>query len=173
MKKLLAIILVAFMSMSATVRMQQDTNAKIKAVFLYNFTKYIEWPPSYKEGPFVIGVLGNNSALMTELNKMASAKMAGTQKFEIRNLTSFEGSTKCHILYIQPDKGGELPEVISKARGKSTLIVTEKPGLARQGSAINFVVQDNKTKFELNKANAEKYNLKVSSNLSSLAIVVE
>lgn len=173
MKKLL-IILVAFLSMSADMRLQQeDTNAKIKAVFLYNFTKYIEWPPAYKEGNFVIGVLGSNATLMSELNKLASAKMAGTQKFEIRNLTSFEGATKCHILYIQPEKGGELSEVISKVKGKSTLIVTEKPGLARQGAAINFVVQDNKTKFELNKANAEKYNLKVSSNLSSLAIVIE
>lgn len=173
MKKLL-IIFVALFSMSADMRLQQeDTNAKIKAVFLYNFTKYIEWPPAYKEGNFVIGVLGTNATLMAELNKLASAKMAGTQKFEIRNLTSFEGSTKCHILYIQPDKGGDLAEVVSKVKGKSTLIVTEKPGLARQGSAINFVVQDNKTKFELNKANAEKYNLKVSSNLSSLAIVIE
>jgi hypothetical protein len=62
---------------------------------------------------------------------------------------------------------------MSKIRGKSTLIITEKPGLARQGAAINFVVQENKTKFELNKGNAEKYDLKVSSNLLSLAIVVD
>lgn len=152
---------------------QDDTNAKIKAMFLYNFTKYIEWPSAYKEGNFVIGVLGNNANLMAELNKMAAQKTAGTQKFEIRSLSSVDGASKCHIVYIQPDKGGELPEVIGKLKGKSALIITEKPGLARQGAAINFVVQENKTKFELNKGNAEKYNLKVSSNLASLAIVVD
>lgn len=159
---------------TTVVRMQQDdTNAKIKAVFLYNFTKYIEWPPPYKEGNFVIGVFGTNSALLAELNRMASQKMAGAQKIEVRNLPSADGAAKCHIVYLQPDKGSELSDVMSKIKGKSTLIITEKPGLARQGAAINFVVQENKTKFELNKGNAEKYDLKVSSNLLSLAIVVD
>jgi Fe-S cluster assembly iron-binding protein IscA len=173
MKKLL-IILLSLLCMSADMRMQQeDTNAKIKAVFLYNFTKYIEWPQAYKEGNFVIGILGNNSNLVTELNKMAAQKMAGNQKIEIRLLTTADGANKCHIVFIQPDKGNELGEVIGKCKGKSSLIVTEKAGLARQGAAINFVVQESKQKFELNRGNAEKYNLKVSSNLASLAIVVD
>lgn len=155
-------------------RMQgEDTNARIKAMFLYNFTKYIEWPATYKEGNFVIGILGNNASLLAELNKMASQKMAGNQKLEIRNLASVDGASKCHIVYIQPDKGSDLPEVLTKVKGKSALVITEKPGLAKQGAAINFVVQENKQKFELNKSNAEKYNLKVSSNLASLAIVVD
>lgn len=166
--------MLSFLFVSADMRMQQeDTNARIKAMFLYNFTKYIEWPAAYKEGNFVIGILGNNSTLLAELNKMASQKMAGNQKLEIRSLSSVEGASKCHIVYIQPDKGGELPDVLSKVKGKSALVITEKPGLAKQGAAINFVVQENKQKFELNKSNAEKYNLKVSSNLASLAIVVD
>jgi hypothetical protein len=176
MKKLLLILLgLTFLSADVTiVRVQQeDTNAKIKAVFLYNFTKYIEWPPSYKEGNFVIGILGTNSNLIAELNKMAAQKMAGNQKIEVKILVSTAEAGKCHIVFIQPDKGTELADVVSKCKGKSALIVTEKPGLAKQGAAINFVVQENKQKFELNKANAEKFNLKVSSNLASLAIVVD
>jgi hypothetical protein len=66
-----------------------------------------------------------------------------------------------------------LPDVLKKMKGKSTLIVTEKLGLAKQGSAINFIIENNKQRFELNKSNIEKYNLKVSSTLEALAIKVE
>ena len=151
----------------------EDTNAKIKAVFLYNFTKYIEWPKTYKEGNFIIGLYGINSSLSAELNKMAATKSVGTQKFEIKTMSSLDGANKCHMLFIPSTSGGQFSEVVSKLKGQSTLIITEKPGLTKQGAAINFVVQDNKQKFELNKANAEKYDLKVSSNLASLAVVVE
>lgn len=151
----------------------EDTNAKIKAVFLYNFTKYIEWPTNYKEGTFIIGIYGNNFPLTTELSKMASSKTMGKQKFEIKSFSTLDNLDKCHMLFIPSETGCSFSELTSKLKGKSTLIITEKPGLAKQGSAINFVIKDNKQKFELNRANAEKYNLKVSSNLASLAIVVE
>jgi hypothetical protein len=149
-----------------------DTNAKVKSVFVYNFTKYIEWPKNYKEGSFVIGVLGN-SPVVPELSQMASSKKVGTQPLEIKVFLSVSAITKCHILYVSEDMAGSLKDVINKVKGSSTLIVTEKAGMARQGSAINFIVQENKQKFELNKANAEKYSLSVSSNLTTFAIVVE
>lgn len=158
-----------------TIRLQppDDINAKIKSVYLYNFTKYVEWPKSYKEGNFVIGVLGSKASLVEELNKMASTKKAGNQRFEIKMLSSLTDVGNCHILFIPSENVQSLSDVVGKLKGKSTLIVTEKPGLAKQGAAINFVIQNNKQMFELNKTNAEKYNLFVSSNLSALAIVVE
>ena len=63
--------------------------------------------------------------------------------------------------------------VIAKVKGKSTLVVTDKSGMAKQGASINFVSIDNKQKFELNKSNLAKMDLKVSSSLVQLAIVVE
>ena len=150
-----------------------DANARIKSVFIYNFTRYIEWPAEYKTGNFVINLFGNNSAVLTELNNMAKTKTVGTQKIEIKNTTTLDGIGKCHILYITPDVSVSMKDIIAKLKGKSTLIVTEKPGQAKDGSAINFVVVDNRQKFELNQANAEKYSLKVSSSLVALAIPVE
>lgn len=172
MKKLL-IILLASVCVSAGVVQRDDTNAKIKAVFLYNFTKYIEWPASYKSGNFIIGVYGNNPTLNAELIKMSSTKSVGSQKFEIRSVSSMAEVSKCHILFVNPDQAASFNEILGKLKGKSTLLVTEKNGLAKQGAAINFVVQDNKQKFELNKSSAEKHNLKVSTNLLSLAIVID
>ena len=146
-----------------------DTNAKMKAMFIYGFTKNVEWPKSYKEGNFIIGVLGS-SHLFPELHKIASNYMAGNQPFEIKSFASASEVGKCHMLIVPPNHLGDLNEIIEKIRNSSTLLVTEKPGLAKQGAAINFVIQNNKQAFELNRKNAEKYNLKVSSSLTTLAV---
>ncbi len=148
-----------------------DTNAKMKSYFIYGFTKNIEWPQGYKEGNFIIGILGNSN-LSSELNTMASTYKAGNQSFEIKKFSSTASIEKCHMLIIAPDQPGDFQEILSKIRNSSTLLITEKAGLAKQGSIINFVVQNNKQGFELNRSIAEKYDLKVSSSLSTLAVNV-
>lgn len=150
-----------------------DTNAKIKAVFIYNFTKYIEWPENYKTGEFTIGILGENQSLYNELNKMSKVKKVANQTFSIRNYSDIGDVSNPHILYIPADSTEALSKAVNKLKGKSTLIVTEKPGMAEKGSAINFVIVGNRQKFELNKNTAEKHNLKVASTLEKLAVLVE
>ena len=172
MKKLLFILFSFVLLTSSTVVRpgdSEETNARIKSIYIYNFTKYIDWPENYKEGTFVIGFIGTNSALFGELSKMASSKKVGNQAIEIKNVSSLDDNSKFNIIFILSDNSGQLTEVITKTKGKSTLIVTEKPGLAEKGSAINFIVEDNKQKIELNKANIEKYKLKVASTLVSMS----
>lgn len=151
-----------------------DANAKIKVIYIYNFTKYIEWPQNYKEGHFVISILGNSPGLLSELDNMRNAKKkAGNQDFEFKSISSIDAESKCHILFIPSGSDVKIADITAKLKGKSTLIITEKPGSIKQGAMINFIVQDSKQKFELNKANAEKYNLKISSALSALAVSPE
>ena len=150
-----------------------NSNTKIKATFIYNFTKYINWPDKYKQGNFVIGVLGTTS-FYNDLTALLAKKSVGDQNFEVKSYTTVESvSSVCHILFIPAENSSMLPDVLKKLKGKSTLIVTEKAGMAKQGSGINFVVDNNKQRFELNKNNVEKYSLTVSSTLSALAIAVE
>ena len=174
MKKILLILFlpITLFVMRAMVAPDQgeEANAKIKAIYIYNFTKYIEWPQDYKTGNFIVGVLGSNSSLLGELNKMASAKTVGTQKFEIKNIAE---ATNCHIVYILNDKSTQLADVVGKVKGKSALIVTDKEGLASKGAAINFVIVENKQKIELNKSNIERYKLKVAEQLVSMAVPVK
>ena len=179
MRKVIVILIALFCLSADWVRMpvlQQEpnsSNAKIKATFLYNFTKYIDWPDKYKEGNFIIGVLGT-TPFYNDLNTLLSTKTVGNQKFEIKSFSNVESiSGNCHILFIPAENSSMLSEVLKKLKGKSTLIVTEKNGLARQGSAINFIIENNKQRFELNKNNIAKYNLKVSLTLESLAIKVD
>ena len=178
MKKFAAIITALFCLSADFARIPilldpNASNAKIKATFLYNFTKYIDWPEKYKEGNFVIGILGT-STFYNDLTTLLSTKTVGSQKFEIKSYTDVKSvAGVCHILFVPIENSAILPDILKKMKGKSTLIVTEKSGLAKQGSAINFVVENNKQRFELNKMNTTKYNLKVSSTLEALAIKVE
>ena len=137
-----------------------DTNSKMKAIFIMNFTKLIEWPVDYREGNFVVGVVGN-SPLYTELIKMAKTKKVANQTLEIRKFEAINDIAKCHILYV------------TRVKPNSTLIITAKQGLVDKGSGINFVVKNNRQKFELNKRNVEKKKLKVSANLEALAFSVK
>ncbi len=149
-----------------------DTNAKIKAVFIYNFTKYIEWPKSYQEGEFTIGIIGE-SPLYSELTKMTQTKKVANQSLQVKKFNSTQDISKCHILYLSKDKSGEISSVLKSLKNNSTLIVTEQSGLVDKGAGINFIIKDNRQKFELNKTNVEKYKLKVSSSLEALAFTVK
>ncbi len=177
MKKLLFILVlpILLLTQSAAIRMDQseEAGARIKAIYIYNFTKYIEWPESYKSGNFVIGVYGTNIPLFNELSKMAASKTVGTQKLEIKSVGSPAEAAQCHIIYILTNSSDELPEVIKKITGKSTLIVTDKAGLTKLGSGINFSIVENKQKIELNKANIEKYKLKVATTLVDMSVQVK
>ena len=144
---------------------------KLQAFFIYNFTKYIEWPQDYQTGNFDILVLGNSS-IDGYLKEIASTKKVGSQSIAIRKVGSVNEISKCHIIFISKEKSGELQNVISKIGSNSTLIISEKTGLANAGSAINFVIVNDKQKFELNKRNVTKYNLKINNQIDALAIIV-
>ncbi len=144
---------------------------KLQAFFIYNFTKYIEWPPDYQSGNFEIVVLGS-SQIDTYIKEIASSKKVGNQSIETKKISSASEISKCHIVFISKEKSGELQNVILKIGSNSTLIITEKDDLAGMGAAINFVIISDKQKFELNKRNAIKYGLKINNQLDGLAIIV-
>ncbi len=150
-----------------------DTNAKIKAVFLYNFTRYFEWPSAKKTGNFIIHVVGKNEALMKELTKMAESKTVGNQKMEVINTPAFDPKAKPHMLFLLPDVSKSLADATSKLKGKGALIIAENAGAAKGGAAINFVVIENKQKFEYSKNSAVKAGLKTSEDFKALAIAID
>ncbi len=171
MKKI-AIILVSLLILNSGFKIGVDTNSKMKAIFIMNFTKLIEWPQPYREGNFVVGVVGE-SPLYSELAKMAKTKKVANQSLQIKKFNSISEINKCHILYVSQNKSEDILSVIKMLKQHNTLIITEKQGLVEKGAGINFVVKNNRQKFELNKSNVEKYKLKVSSNLEALAFTVK
>jgi len=146
--------------------------SKYQGIFIYNFTRYIKWPDDMQSGDFVIGVLGDSDVLGA-LNEMAKTKkQTQGMNLVIKNFKSVNEISKCHILFVSDNKTGNISEIVANPLLDSTLIITDSPGLANKGATINFVEQDGRIKFELNRANAEQRNLKVSGSLLNLAILV-
>ena len=144
-----------------------NTNAKIKATFIYNFTRYIEWPAEAQKGSFEIGVLGK-TPLYTELVQMSKKTTRGTQPFVITNCTSAATLSACHMVFVSKASSAQLDEIVEKFKGKSTLIISEKEGLIQKGD-INFIIVDNKQGFEVNKANIAGHGLSMASRLQAFA----
>jgi hypothetical protein len=179
MKRLAVISILMIVLFSSAIRVYRsaekvsyDTNAKMKAVFVYNFTRYIEWPEDYKQGGFVIGLLGE-TAITDEINKVAATKKAVNQTIEIKKFSALSDISECHILYVSSNNSGELAAALQKTKGRSTLVITEEEGLAVKGAGISFKVINNRQKFEINKGNIEDRKMNVGSALLSLAIVVD
>ncbi len=146
-----------------------QVNYKIHSLFVYKFTQYIEWPT--KTGDFVIGVIGN-SPILAELEAIAASKKVDTRTIVVKKMSATADLTGCNMVFISENQSSNLATISSKLQGKPILIVSETNGGAKKGAGINFVIIDEKMKFELNKASIEKQGLKVSGDLTKLAIVV-
>lgn len=166
-KQLLFLLVILFFGASSS----QAQVHRYHSLFLYNFTKYIQWPANYQQGDFVIGVLGD-SPIQEHLENIADNKTAGSQKFVIKKFDSPEQVTQCHMLYLPDSESKHIDDLKAKLQGKSTLIITERNGMAEKGSNINFILVDGKVKFEMNKKETDDANLKVSTELSRLAIII-
>ncbi len=171
MKKLL-FYAVVFLSLLLIYNQGYTQEKKFHAVFIYNFYKDIEWPPSYKGEDFVIGVLGNSPIIPLLQRMTRNRKVSGSYRFVIKKYNSLNEIGKCHMLFIPEGKSNLLPDVLKRLRGKSTLVITEKAGLGGQGSAINFVLINQRLKFELNESALKRANLKVSGTLRKLSILI-
>jgi hypothetical protein len=166
------LIIFTIILLNISVAFAQD--AKYKALFIYNFTKQIEWPESEKSGDFVICVV-NHSELYNQLVTITNGKKVGNQNIIIKKLKGIEEVEKCHILFLSTSSssGSNMESILSKIGNNSaTLIVTERSGMTTKGACINFLIQEDKIKFELSKSNASQRGLKISSYLENIAILI-
>jgi hypothetical protein len=171
MIKLQKTILIVALLISGNAFAQERAVHEVYSMMVFNFTRYVQWPDNDVSGQFVIGVIGNNDIYNT-LNTWYGGKPRGSKTYLIKKFNSASEISNCHVLFIDKSKSGEFETANNKVKGKGTLVVTDKNGLGEKGSAINFKTVDNKLKFELNQKAIEASNLKVSSSLTSLAILI-
>lgn len=151
---------------------QEEANYAVYANIIYHFTKYIDWPEYKKTGDFIIGVIGNN-ILYEELKKDIEGKTAEGQKIVIRTFSSADGPFNCHILFIGDDESNKIKKIISATAGAPMLLVSESEGLAEKGSCINFVIESEHLKLEINKNNIVQRELSIASELLQLGKLVK
>lgn len=164
-------MIIILMMAGFAVTAQDRPTHEIHAAMLFNFIKYVQWPNEGDGGEFVVGVIGDDNVFNT-LNQWYNGKQKGSKKYVIKKLSSASESSSCQVLYVGKAKSKDFDDIMNIIGGKSVLTITDGNGLGQKGSCINFKVIDGKLKFEMNQATLTSSNLKVSSQLSSMAIMI-
>jgi hypothetical protein len=146
----------------------RSSEYQLKAAFIYKFTQYLEWENHPNE--IIVGVLGN-SPIYDQLVHVAISKSGSDKRITVRQFQGLRDMTPCHILFIPRKSDMPLEEILAKVP-RGTLTVTERPGCAAQGAAINFIMVNNQLKFEANLKAINAAGIKASSQLLKLAIIV-
>jgi hypothetical protein len=142
---------------------------RVQAMYIYNFTRYVNWPAEYEATSFVIGILGE-CEVVEELRAFTRGKKVGNKPITVVCFNNVSDITQCHILYVPHHKSEDINKIQSKVSKSNSLIICETPGSINAGAAISFIYTENKLKFELNSENANKYGLTVSSTLCNMAM---
>jgi hypothetical protein len=158
----------------ASASAQSVTDDRVKAAYIFNFAKFIEWPPQVftaKESPMNFCVLGR-SPVVDELDSSIGGKSVNGHTIMIKHLHGPDEIKDCHLIFLAASAGKQQQKLIEAAKGSAVLLVAETPGFARSGGTINFITESGRLLFEVNINAAESAHLKISSKLLALARIV-
>jgi hypothetical protein len=150
----------------------QPTEYQIKAAYIFNFAKFVEWPMSafpQASSPIVVGVLGENP-FHDALEKTIKNKTVDEHPVLIREFRAATEATNCHILFISSSEKARLPQILKQLNGTSVLTVSEMPAFIETGGMINFVLQGSKIRLQINNDAAINAKLKISAKLLNIGL---
>jgi len=153
---------------------EENMEYSAKLAFLYNFAKFVEWPPGsyrYPNPPFVICVVGRDPFSPGSESDLRTRMVSG-HPIEVRILRGTDGLSACNMVFIPITEKDQTDNILGRLRGSSTLTVGETAGFAARGGMINLTLEENRLRFEINQLAAERAGLKISSKLLSLAKLV-
>jgi len=156
--------------------MSASRENQIKAAYLYQFGRYVDWPAkafSSAKAPFVIGVL-EHDPLIPDLEQIARIKKIQDRPIRIRRFSSLADIRPCHILYLSASLVPETQaEVVRKAARQGVLLVGDSPNFLDWGGTMQFVVEDNKIRVVISRKAAKLAGLTISAKLLQVARVVD
>jgi len=144
---------------------------QVKAAFLYNFAKFIQWPAqtfASADSPIVIGVLGQNP-ISGELEKAVQGRKINGRGIIVRQVESVAAARQTQILFVDSTQENSLDEFMGALKGAPVVTVGESDSFARHGGMITFIPQGDKLRFAINVAPAENSGVKISAQLQKLA----
>jgi hypothetical protein len=144
---------------------------RIKAAFLYKFLDFVEWPPAATENagaPFVIGVLGGDGFAETLARTVAGRQIRG-RAIVVRSLNRGDHSADLQVLFIGRDEATHAHLLLAQAKGQPQLTVSETGTSFELDSMINFLVVDDKVRFDIALQRAEASGLRISARLLAVA----
>lgn len=166
--------LLAGLCAAGELRAQTTREYDLKAVFLYNFALFIEWPPEVfgeNHAEFVIGVLGSDP-FGEALDEVVTGETAKGRPFVIRRFRRPQDARDCQILFVSESETPRMPQIVAHFRGRPVLLVGDDANFTEAGGMIAFVTEENRVRLRVNSAAVQNSRLLISSKLLRLAEVV-
>lgn len=163
----LTMLLATLMSAEA----QDATDHAVHANIVYHFVKYVDWPEDRKTGEFVIGIVGDATLVEDFQNEIAN-KSVGEQAIVVRRYSPLQAEYDCHILFVGENYSGSLRKIARRTAGTPVLLVSEERGMISRGACINFIIEADRLKLEINKTHIEQRRLNIASELLQLGRLV-
>jgi hypothetical protein len=147
---------------------------QVKAVFLFNFAQFVEWPPDAfpdSAAPLVIGVLGEDP-FGSYLDEAVRGEIVQARPLAVRRYRRVQEITDCHILFIHRREVDDLDDILEALKGRGILTVSDADGFASRGGMIRFVTDRNRIRLRINLEAARDADLTLSSKLLRPATIV-
>ncbi|MDE3067862.1 MAG: YfiR family protein [Verrucomicrobiota bacterium] len=147
------------------------TEYQVKAAFLYNFGKFVDWPSNAfaaTNAPLVIGVFGENP-FGDNLQSIVRGKNIGNHRVAVRRLRSLSELKRCQILFVSASEKQRLPDILRAVRGAGVLTVSDMDHFTEAGGMISLFMENREIRFQINNEAARAAGLKISSKLLILA----
>ena len=164
---LLASLFTALLPFLATA----ESEGPIKAAFLFNFARYVEWPAVVFENETTairLCVMGEN-AFDQVVSATVSGRSVGSRPVAVAKVESLDGASGCHLLFLDQSVEAPAPMVAGRLGELAIFTISDQPGFAAGGGIANFILVDQKIRFEINPSAARRAGLKISSSLLRLA----
>ncbi len=148
---------------------------QLKAVFLFNFTQFVEWPPSSfatDEASMVIGILGDNP-FGSYLEETVAGEKVNGHPVTVRYYKKTEEIKTCHILFINFREPKRQEQAVADLRGRNILTVSDAPKFPEYGGVVKFFKKENRIKIQINLAASKAADLVISSKLLRLAEIFD
>jgi len=168
------VLQVALFSLVAVAQAQSATEYQVKAAFLFNFAKFVEWPadafPS-PDAPLQVCVMGHDP-FGRDFEQIIVDKAVNGHRIEVAHPDGLPRARACHILFVASSEKSRIRQILQGLNGASVLTVADSDGLAALGGIINFVLDEGRVRFEINLKAAELAHLKLSARLLTVAKAV-
>jgi hypothetical protein len=161
--------------LATTVWAQKAEEYRVKAAFLFNFAKFVEWPAhAFKTStdPIAICVVGQN-LFGSALNDAVSGKTVDGRTFLVRQISGDQPTTGCQILFISSSERKRFHAILAEIKTTGVLTVGEAEDFAADGGIINFRIEAGRVCLQVNVDAADQARLRISSKLLSLAQIVK
>lgn len=148
----------------------RPTEAQVKAIYLYNFAKFVTWPEaSSANGAPITICLDHADAFLPVLRSAVAGEKIDGRNVVVKRLTTAAEAAGCAILYIDASQDSRSAALLQIAAGHSVLTVSDIAGFAKDGGAIEFVLEGGRVRFKVNLAATQKAGLVLSSQLLKVA----